>query len=293
MIPQAIRTMLFVPGDRPDRIAKALSSGADCIAVDLEDAVAHSHQVQARQGAVEGISAAKPAGSLIAVRVNSQASGQLDNDLEALLPVWPVLDFVVLPMVSDAKTVSDMVERLAEADDLAKCVGSGPRLIPLIETAQGVLAAQEIAAAHPRVYTLVFGPADLSRHLGVTPTPEGTELLQARSTIVLAAAAAGLVAPIDGPWLNIQDDAGLQRSAAHARSLGFSGKLVVHPRQLDLVRQAFTPTSDELLWASEVDGAFAEAERLGVASIMLSDGTFVDYAVALRARALLARRPFS
>ncbi len=157
----AIRTMLFVPGDRPDRIAKALSSGADCIAVDLEDAIAHSHKVQARQGAVEAISVAKTDGPLIAIRVNSPTSVQLESDLEALLPVWPVLDFIVLPMVSNAKTILDMVERLAEADEFAKCAGSGPRLIPLIETAQGVLAAKEIAAAHQRVYTLAFGPADL------------------------------------------------------------------------------------------------------------------------------------
>jgi citrate lyase subunit beta / citryl-CoA lyase len=284
----AIRTMLFVPGDRPDRIVKAVASDADCTMVDLEDAVAASAKDHGRAGAANGIAAAARDRGRIGVRVNALASGLLGDDLIALTPIWPLLNFVMLPMVPDADTVREVAALLARVDKNA-AVDVGPRLIPLIETAQGVLAAPAIAAAQPRLFTLAFGPADLSNQLGITLTPAGTELLHARSQLVLAAAAAGLVPPIDGPWLDLRDTTGLRRSATAARDLGFSGKQVLHPSQIGPVRDAFAVTPDQLAWARAVDRAFADAESQGVSSIQLPDGTFVDYPVARRARALLDR----
>lgn len=271
-----------MPGDNPPRIPKAFASGADVVVVDLEDAVAPGRKAEARAGVVEALSAARP-GCRSGVRLNALASGLLADDVAALRPVWERIDVLLLPMTTDAATVANVCALLDRVDG-----GEGPRLVPLVETAAGVLAAPEIAAADPRVLTLALGPADLSAELGIGLTPEGLELLHARSQLVLAAAAAGGPGPIDGPWLDVADDDGLARSAAAARSLGFSGKLAIHPRQLPAVRAAFAPTAAELAWAREVDVAFTDAEARGVSSIRLPDGTFVDPPVAARARALLA-----
>jgi citrate lyase subunit beta/citryl-CoA lyase len=278
----ALRTWLFVPGDNPPRIPKAFAAGADVAVVDLEDAVAPSRKAEARAGVVEALSAGRP-DCRVGVRLNALASGLLEDDVAELRPVWERIDVLLLPMTTDAETVREVCALLDRVDG-----GEGPRMVPLVETAAGVLAAAEIAAADPRVLTLALGPADLSAELGIGLTPEGLELLHVRSQLVLAAAAAGGPGPIDGPWLDVADDDGLARSTAAARSLGFSGKLAIHPRQLPAVRAAFAPTAEELAWAREVDVAFTDAEARGVSSIRLPDGTFVDPPVAARARALLA-----
>ncbi|MQA98250.1 MAG: CoA ester lyase [Streptosporangiales bacterium] len=280
---------LFVPGDRPDRIVKAVGGEADRAIVDLEDAVAASAKERARETAAQGILAAPRDGARVGVRVNAVATGLFEDDIAALIPVWPLLDAVVLPMVPDALTVRRAALSMARADTAAGTRRAGPRLIPQIETAQGVLAAHDVAAAHPRVLTLAFGPADLSNELGVTPSAEGVELLHARSRLILAAAAARRTAPVDGPWLNLDDLDGLRRSTEEARRLGFSGKQVIHPKQIATVHEVFAVSASELAWARTVDEAFTEAERRGVSSIRLPDGTFVDYPVAHRARTLLAR----
>jgi citrate lyase subunit beta/citryl-CoA lyase len=274
-----LRTLLFVPGDRPDRIAKAYRSGADAIVVDFEDAVAATAKDAARAAAPEAIAVGHGGPCRTGVRINALDTGLAEDDIRALAPVLDRIDLMVVPMVSNAAAVRRAAALLGDAPT---------RLLPLVETAAGVLAARDIAAADPRVHTLTFGPADLSRELTVTPTADGPELLFARSQVVLAAAAAGRVPPIDGPYLQLQDDAGLARSAASARRLGFAGKQVIHPRQIDAVRAAFTTDSEQLAWARAVDRAFTEAERRGVSSIQLDDGTFVDYPIARRARALLA-----
>jgi citrate lyase subunit beta/citryl-CoA lyase len=220
--------------------------------------------------------------------VNALPTGLVEDDLRALVPVLGAVDLVILPMASDPAAVTDLAGLLAEAEARTDLPAGRVALMPLIETAAGVLAAKQIAAAHDRVHTLTFGPADLSRELGVTPTADGTELFHARCQVVLAAAAAGRVPPIDGPHLDLADPEGLTRSAALARRLGFGGKQVIHPAQLAAVRRAFAPSQAELAWARDVDQAFREAERQGVGSIRLADGSFVDYPIAHRARAILA-----
>jgi citrate lyase subunit beta / citryl-CoA lyase len=287
-LPGGLRTFLFVPGNRPDRIAKALRSPADCVIVDLEDAVAVSQKAEARRSTVAalGQSGGSAPGSL-AVRVNGAASGLMPEDIACLAQIWAQLDFIVLPM-ADASTVRGLAALMGSVDRQVG-VSRGPRIIALIETAAGVLSAAVIAAADPRVGALAFGPANLATQLGITPTADGQELLLARSQLVLAAAGAGLRPPIDGPWFDLQDEAGLRTSTEHARRLGFGAKQVLHPRQIGPVSQILAPTAEQLAWAHAVDVAFIEAERRGVASIQLTDGTFVDYPIARRARALLGQ----
>lgn len=285
----ALRTVLFSPGDRPDRIAKAMISGAETVAIDLEDAVALSCKEEARAGLTEVLSKALPVQAPgVAVRVNSVESGLFEADLTAVESVLLVVDLVILPMVT---SVVD-VYRLAGALDLAEARSGKPQgstaILPLVETARGVFASPSLASCSKRVVTLTFGPADLSNELGITPTADGSELLYARSRVVLAAAAAGCRRPIDGPFLDLNDNEGLLRSAQTSRSLGYGGKQVIHPKQIETVHNVFSFNDGELEWARHVVEAFDRAEDKGVSSIRLKDGTFVDYPIASRARRMLA-----
>jgi citrate lyase subunit beta / citryl-CoA lyase len=283
-----LRTLLFVPGDRPDRVPKAAAAGADGIVVDLEDAVALSRKDAAREAVAGALAALPPGGPVVTVRINALDTGLAEADVEAIEPVLGRVDLVIVPMSSSPDAVRGAADLLGRAERRAGLEQGRTGIIPLIETATGIAAARDVAAADERVHTLAFGPADLSRELGVTPTADGEELFVARCQVVLAAAAAGRPQPIDGPHLDLDDAEGLARSAAKARRLGFGGKQVLHPRQVPVVASAFAPTAEELRWARRVDEAFREAEAAGVSSIRLDDGTFVDYPIAHRARALLA-----
>jgi citrate lyase subunit beta/citryl-CoA lyase len=254
------------------------------VVVDLEDAVGPDRKEQARRLAVEALAGDRDRESLAMLRINSAGTAWFADDIAALPDLYAELDVVVL-----AKAESAAVERVDHAlNAIERDHGKAPRLLPIVETAVGVQAVDEIAKASARIQTLLFGSADLCTDLGLVPTDLGSELAYARSRVVVAAAAAGLGRPIDGPYLRLGDDEGLARSAREGRRLGFGGKAVIHPEQLAIVDSAFSWTAEELEWAASVDHAFAESERRGVAVTLLADGSFVDLAVALRARAMLA-----
>jgi len=280
-----LRTALFVPADRPERIAKAVAQQTDAVVVDLEDAVADAAKPGARASAVRAIGETADPHPLLMVRVNATDSPWFDDDVEALASVAGMLWGVVLPKATASADVLLLQERLTQ---VAHERAADVRVIPIVETAAGVLSAREIAAASDAVETLLFGAADLSTELRTEASADGDELLLARSQVVLAAAAAGVGRPVDGPYLRLDDADGLRRSTEHARRLGFGGKAVIHPAQLATVASVFSPDRAEVTWARAVDAAFALAEREGRASIRLDDGTFVDYPVARRARAILA-----
>jgi citrate lyase subunit beta/citryl-CoA lyase len=279
----ALTTVLFVPGNDRRKIGNALGLGASAVMLDLEDAVAASEKAAARAVVCESVLAAPAGGPLLGVRINGLGSGLTDADLDALAEALPRISLICVPMVDGRDEIRHVAGRLDELER-ASGVTHPVALLAMTETARGVLAAREICESSERLLTLVFGPADLGRDLGVELTAEGFEHLYARSAVVLAARAAGKQGPIDGPYLKLDDDEGCAISSAWSRRLGFQGKVVLHPRQLPIATAAF---ADDLAWAREVDRAFREAEAAGVASIKLADGTFVDYAVAARARKML------
>jgi citrate lyase subunit beta / citryl-CoA lyase len=284
-----LRTLLFVPGDRPDRIVKAVASGADGVAIDLEDAVAAARKDDARAATRSALQELPDEVlPMLSVRINAVDSGLADDDVAALEPVLHRLALVIVPMSADPDGIRCAADLLERSERKAGIDVGRTGIVPLVETAAGILAARAIAASHERVHTLAFGPADLSRELGITPTADGDEFLHARSQLVLAAAAAHRPPPIDGPHLDLADAEGLARSARRARALGFGGKQVIHPAQIAVVTDAFSATQAEVDWARAVDAAFTAAEADGVSSIRLPDGTFVDYPIARRARAILA-----
>ena len=190
-------------------------------------------------------------------------------------------------MVEGAEDVRHVAGRLDELERETGVAAGTVALLAMTETARGVLAAREIAEASGRLRTLVFGPADLGRELGVEPSADGFEHLHARSAIVLAARAAGKEGPLDGPYLNLADDEGCATSATWSRRLGFQGKIALHPRQLPIVAAVFAVGERELRVRVRSTGPSARPEAASVSSIKLADGTFVDYPVAERARDLL------
>jgi citrate lyase subunit beta / citryl-CoA lyase len=282
-----LRTVLFVPGNDHHKIEKAFGLATSAVMLDLEDAVAAGEKEAARAVTCKSALAAPEGGPHVGVRINGLRSGLTDTDLDALAGALSRISLITIPMVDGPDDVHHVAARLDALERDAGVAAGSVALLAMTETARGILAAREIAAASPRVRTLLIGPADLGRELGTELTADGFEHLHARSAVVLAAVAAGKERPIDGPYLQMDDDEGCAVSSAWARRLGFQGKVIIHPRQLPIAAAAFAPSERELAWAREVDRAFREAEAAGVSSIKLADGTFVDYPVAARARDIL------
>lgn len=278
---------LFVPADRPDWVGEAVLKGARTIVIDLEDGVALSNKARARSAVAGPLSDLADRAALL-VRINS-ALADVQEDLAALRPYLSAVDGLVLSKVESSDEVLGLVDLLDSIASEREREDEPPLwIVPTVESALGVGRAYEIAAASPRVGTLLLGTTDLRAQLGVDRSTDGEELLMARSQVVMACAAAGRIKPIDGPLMNIKDEAGLLREAARSRCLGFGGKVALHPCQLEPIRNAFALDRRDIAWAREVVSAFENAARDGVGAVQLQDGSVVERPVAARARAILA-----
>ncbi|MEU7789810.1 CoA ester lyase [Amycolatopsis sp. NPDC049159] len=261
-------TFLYAPADRPDRVRKALESGADVVLVDLEDAVAPARKDEARENAVRLLaSVSRP----VQVRVNHPSTPWHEADLAAVadLPVG-----VRLPKVEAPEEVRAVAAVLPGRD-----------LHPLIESALGVERALDIATASPGVASIGLGEADLRSDLGVA---DDAGLTWARSRVIVAARAARLAPPAMSAYVNVRDLDGLAASCRAGRALGFRGRTAIHPVQLETIRTAFLPTREEVSRAREVIARVAGATAAGVGAIALPDGTFLDVAMVEQARTVLS-----
>jgi citrate lyase subunit beta/citryl-CoA lyase len=282
-----IRTLMFASANDPVRSLKAIAIGASAVCLDLEDAVATSEKAAARGVVAETLLDPSVEGANAHVRINGVDTAFCDDDLTALGPQLHRLSGILIPMVESADQVRHVAARL-DALEAEHGVEAGTvRLIAIAETAKGVLAAPAVAESTPRLRTLLLGPADLAHDLGIELTADGYELFHVRSQLVLAARAAGLEGPIDGPFLGLKDDEGTRTSAQWAKRLGYQGKMVLHPQQLPVVAEVFAPSASEITWAQTVVAAFAEHEAKGISAFKLEDGTFVDYPVVHRAQSIL------
>jgi citrate lyase subunit beta/citryl-CoA lyase len=256
------RSYLFAPGHNAKLLDRVFSAGADAVMLDLEDAVPEPAKNTARAMVAETL-ADRPAW----VRINAVGTSWCEADLDA---IGEMALGIRIPKTESAADV-EWVSRRAP----------GKPLICAIESARGVLAAQEIAAV-PDVRHLAMGGVDLQRDLN--SSHGNMQTLYVRSHLVLASRAAGINPPIDSVYPHLQDNHGLTEQAQFARSLGFFGKSAIHPGQLAAIHQAFTPSATDLAWAHEVLAAFDAA---GGAALRLPTGEFVDLPVAERARHLL------
>ena len=263
------RSLLFVPGHRPDRFTKALESGADAVVIDLEDAVPPAMKETAREQVARwlGEQSIHSSQTALVLRINGEATPWHRGDVA---------------LCAQAGVRSVMLPKSEDADGLAELAQACPRaaLLPLVESARGIANLNAIAGAS-NVQRLVFGSIDFQADLDIEG--EGEELLFFRSAMVLASRLAGLAAPIDGVSTSIDDMAATVADATRARRLGFGGKLCIHPRQVNAVNASFSPTPAQLEWAQRVIAADAASAGAPVAV----DGKMVDRPVVLKAQALM------
>jgi len=269
------RSYLYVPGDRPDRMEKALNSSADALILDLEDAVAPSAKDSARTAVADFLGrhrgSSEPA---LCVRLDAAS---LERDLEALGGQLPAIDALVLPKANAA--------RLAALDEL---LGTGATpIIALVESAAGVLDAPALAA-HPRVRNLAIGEADLAADLGVIVSADGRELWAVRSALVVASAAAGKAPPTAPVDVDITDLDGVRIRSGALRAAGFGARSCIHPSHVPIVNEVFRPSPQEIEHAQALVTAFDDAIARGEGVFVDDRGRLVDEAVVRSARRLLA-----
>jgi len=270
------RTFLFVPADRPERHARALAAGAGGVIVDLEDAVAPERKASARESLAASFAALPQAGrQRLLVRINASGTPWHDDDRTAVatLVAQGLIAAVVLPKA----------ERAGDLRQLAEAIGATGLLVPLIESAAGLAAVDELAAA-PQVLRLAFGNLDFQADVGLACDADEAELVPVRLALLLATRRAGLPAPIDGVTADWRDAQRLAADTARARRGGFGAKLCIHPDQVAPVHAALGPSTDELAWARRVVDAIRSAGG-GVVSL---DGRMVDAPVVRLAERLLA-----
>lgn len=278
-----LRSLLFVPGHRAELIEKAPRYGPDALILDLEDGVAPEAKPRARESVAAALARGLPPGVVVLLRVNGVDSGLLEEDLASALR--PGVAAVCVPKCDTPEQVHAVDAHLQRHEDRWGVERGHTRLVPMIESAQGVLNASAIARSVDRVVALGFGAEDFTADLGVVRTREGAEVAYARAAVSLAAHA-GRVEPLDGIYADFRDPAGLAADARAARALGYTGKMVIHPAQIDPVHAVFAPSPQEVEHAHRVLSAFARAQSLGE-GIAVVDGAMVDRPVVLRAQRVL------
>jgi citrate lyase subunit beta/citryl-CoA lyase len=280
----ALRSFLFAPGNHARRVEKALTLPADAVILDLEDAVAISEKPATRELVVAAFG--KPRCGRLYVRVNAYTTDWCYADIVTIARSG--LDGIILPKVETADQLQSIDWLLANLERERSLPVGGIDLVPIIETALGMSNIGAIAGSGSRTKRLAFGAGDYTLDLGMVWSRDEAELLPARSAVVMASRAAGIEPPLDTVWADLRDAGGFARSADRAAALGFQGKMCIHPDQIDVTNAAFSPSAQQLSWATRVVVAFEEAEAKGLASIQL-DGQFIDYPIVQRARQVIAR----
>lgn len=281
-----IRSWLYVPGNAPRRIEKSFTLGADAVVFDLEDAVPPQEKLDARKRVCEAIDASRERSQApVFVRVNAVSTEWFDDDLAAVTRRG--IGGIRLPKSESASDVTEVAERLGTLEQENGLPPNSVHLVCGIESALGLTNAVTIAAASTRVLALSFGAADFARDLGLTPTPGRTETLFARSQLVVASRVATVRPPVDSAHLGVADLQGLERTTREAKSLGYFGRSVIHPDQIAVVNDVFTPSGDQVARAREIVDAAGRAARVGGGALLLPDGEFVDVAIVRRAQDIL------
>jgi len=278
--PPPIRSLLFVPANRPDRMQKALRSEADGVVFDLESAIPRGAAAEARDCVRQALEAHTPDQSAIFVRVSAVGTADFAPDLEACL--HPSLTAVMLPQVTDPEEVTIANSALD---------GTEIRIMPLVETASAVRLAYELATASERVAYMGGATGrhgDLGRSVGFQWTPEGTETLYLRQKVLIDVRSAGVPNPLSGLWGTVDDLDGLNRFANQTRQLGYEGMMIIHPTHIPIVNQAFSPTPEEIDGWRRLIAAIEEAEAQGIGAFRY-EGRLIDHAHLLTAQQSLSR----
>ena len=265
-------------------LERALSFDADIVMVDLEDAVPPAEKVNARDLARDWVPKLHRSGRRVMVRVNSLDTGLTGNEVAAV--AGPDLYGLSIGKVESVWDIRDTDRIIAVAESSAGLDPGQIKLIPWIENARAVMAAQEIAAASPRIVAIAFGAEDYTNDMGIRRSDTGEEVYFPRATVPVAARAAG-VASLDSPFVLFRDPDGLRQDSQVSRQLGYTGKFAIHPAQLEIINETFGPAPEEVDYAHRVVEVWSQAEAEGRGSVAL-DGRMIDVPVLKRAQNLLA-----
>ena len=285
-----LRTALFAPGSKERVMGKALESGADAVIFDLEDSVPVAAKAEARAlvaKAIDGAAAARSAPTIF-VRTNATATGLLADDLAAI--VRPGLNAVLMSKVETVEEVQSAAAVLDRLETDAEMQPGTVEIILQIESALGVYRCYDLAMASPRVAATCIGTArdgDLQTDLGCSWSIDGTELLYARSKVLLDTRAAGKTCPLDGVYSDLNDEQGLIQDSRLSARLGYVGRQVIHPKQIIPVRRAYAVPEQEVIYYQRVVSEFEAVEKTGTAAAITVDGKLVDYAMYQRAKRVL------
>jgi citrate lyase subunit beta/citryl-CoA lyase len=280
------RSYLFAPGDNAKLLGKVFDAGADAVVLDLEDAVALHRKAEARQMVAatlqSRIGRLRPR---VYVRINAVTTNFWREDIQSI--VHPTVHGIRLAKAESAEQLQLVSSALDEAEQRAGVAVGSIRLVPTIESAVGLFAAPEMAQ-HSRVAAFSFGAADFCHDIGAEADEMETQTFVARSQLVLLSRAAGLQPPIASVHTRLKDLDGLRATTEAARRMGFFGRSCIHPSQLAVIHEVFTPSAEQLAAARATVAAFDAAMREGTAAVALADGQFVDRPIVERARAVVA-----
>ena len=278
-----LRSLLFIPGNRSNMLERGLGLSPDAYIPDMEDSVPFEEKINARTVVSSYLSRLTESGPLVIPRVNSLDSGLLEDDLGAV--VGPHIFGVSVGKFESAWDVERVSTILAELEEAAGLETGRVKLIPWIETARAIVNAYQICAASPRIVGVAFGAEDYTNDMGIERRADDSEIAYPRNAVCVAARAADVLA-LDTPYFSFRDPDGLRRDAQSARGVGFKGKFAIHPAQIDIINETFSPSIAEMEHARRVVAAFEEAERDGRGATSL-DGKLIDVPVVKRARNLL------
>ncbi len=281
---ELIRSLVFVPGNRANMLERAKSFDADIIMVDLEDSVPPGEKVNARAMAREWVPVLRAEGKRVMVRVNSLDTGLTRAELEAV--VSPDLHGISLGKVESVRNIRTVDSLLSPLEAAAGMEVGTLRIIPWIETAKAMWDARAIAESSLRVVAIAFGAEDFTNDMGIERTDMGEEVSVPRAMVPIAARA-GDVGSLDSPFVRFRDPDALRDDAHRARRMGYTGKFAIHPAQLEIINETFSPSDEEIEYARRVMEAWDAAESGGRGSLAL-DGRMVDVPVVKRAQNLLA-----
>jgi citrate lyase beta subunit len=282
---RARRALLYMPGDDLHKIRKATTLGVDCICMDMEDGVAVNRKMAARETISKALQTLDFGRSERLARINPIGSGMEEEELNAILPTHP--DGIVIPKIEHGEQIAWASSQIAAVEDRAGWVKGEIILIAIVETALGIVNLREIASADPRLTALIFGAEDLAGDIGAQRTPEAWEVFYARSALVTHAAAFTLQA-IDMVKIDFKDTTGLILESKQGVQMGFTGKQIIHPNQVNPVQEAFTPDDEAIAKAMHIMEAFAAHQQAGMGAFAL-DGKMIDAPIVKAAQRIIAR----
>jgi citrate lyase beta subunit len=279
------RALLYMPGDDRRKIEKSTTLGVDCICMDMEDGVAITRKVEARAVIAQAMKDLDFGSSERCIRINSIGSELEAYDLVAALAAHP--DAIVVPKIESAEQVKWVTERIEAFEQTSNLNSGSIRLLVGVETAKGILNLKEIAESDRRLEAIIFGAEDFAASVGAKRTKEGTEVFYARQAVVTACAANDLQA-IDMVFIDFRDDEGLRVEAEQGAGFGFSGKQIIHPNQVAIVQEAFTPSAEAIEYAMRIIESFETSQREGKGAYAL-DGKMIDMPLLKNAQKVLDR----